>query len=52
MGNELDLMANFHLTKHQDVLVGYSHLFAGHFIKATGSGRDPELYYVQYSYRW
>lgn len=60
VGNELDLVTNFHLTKHSDVLVGYSRLFAGSFIRNTappgpqqgGMAHDPELFYAQYSYRW
>lgn len=52
VGQELDLVVNFHLTKHKDVLFNYSHLFAGDFLKKTGSGRSPDLFFVQYSYRW
>ncbi len=52
VGNELDLLVNFHLSNHQDLLFGYSRLFAGDFIKRTGPGNDPELYYLQYIYRW
>jgi len=60
VGNAIDLRVNAHLTKHSDVLVGYSRLFAGDFIRNTaGTGAagaamsaDPELFYMQYSYRW
>jgi hypothetical protein len=52
VGQEIDLLWNFHMTAHQDVLVGYSKLFAGDFIKRTGNPDSPELFYVQYSYRW
>ena len=60
VGNELDLVANVHLTKHSDILAGYSILFAGSFIKNTappGPNHDafsanPELFYLQYSYKW
>ncbi|MCI0376112.1 MAG: alginate export family protein [Gemmataceae bacterium] len=52
VGNELDLFLNFHLSPHQDILVGYSKLFAGDFIRGTGPGQSPELFYVQYSFRW
>lgn len=52
VGQEIDLFCNVHIDKHQDVLIGYSHLFAGDFIKATGSGRSPDYTYVQYSIRW
>ena len=52
VGNEIDLTTNFHLSNHQDIFIGYSKLFAGEFLKATGNQRSPELFYVCYSYRW
>jgi hypothetical protein len=52
VGQEIDLLWNFHVTAHQDVLVGYSKLFAGEFIKRTGNPESPELFYLQYTYRW
>jgi hypothetical protein len=52
VGDEIDLTTNFHLTTHQDVLVGYSVLFAGEFIRKTGPATSPQLFYVQYSYKW
>ncbi|MBO0700584.1 MAG: alginate export family protein, partial [Zavarzinella sp.] len=52
VGQEIDLAVNFHLTPHQDVLVGYSKLFAGDFIRATGPAVSPELFYAMYNFRW
>lgn len=52
VGDEIDFFTNFHLSMHQDILVGFSQLFAGEFIRNTGSPRSPELMYVQYSFRW
>jgi hypothetical protein len=52
VGNELDLLVNFHLGPHSDVLAGWSKLWAGDFIRNTGSGRDPELFYLMYNFRW
>jgi hypothetical protein len=56
VGQEIDLVANFHLDNHQDVLVGWSHLFAGDFIHDTAKtaqmARNPNLFYLQYSFRW
>jgi alginate export protein len=52
VGDEIDLLANFHLTNHQDVFVSYSHLYAGDFIKRTGSGKSPDYLYLMYTYRW
>ncbi len=52
VGDEVDLVFNFHLGPHSDILTGYSHLFAGSFLKNTGAPGDAELVYVQYSFRW
>jgi hypothetical protein len=52
VGNELDLWTNFHLSQNQDIWVGYSKLYEGSFLKKTGPGPSPELFYVQYSFRW
>jgi hypothetical protein len=65
VGDEIDLTINFHLSNHQDILIGYSHLFAGGFIEhaptvaaapkgstAASRAQDPELFYVQYSFKW
>ena len=52
VGDELDFLLSFHLDVHQDIIVGYSKLFAGDFIKRTGPGGSPELFYVQYGFRW
>ncbi len=52
VGNELDLVANFHLGAHSDIFVGWSKLWAGDFITTTGNGRDPELFYFLYNVRW
>ncbi|MCS6850881.1 MAG: alginate export family protein [Gemmataceae bacterium] len=52
VGREIDLLANIHLDAHQDILIGWSKLFAGRFIKETGDPGSPELFYVQYQFRW
>ncbi len=52
VGHELDLVFNFHLSNHSDIMVGWSKLYAGDFIKATGPGQSPELFYLMYSFRW
>ncbi len=56
VGQEIDLIFNFHLSKHSDILISYSHLFAGEFIRrtaTTAAGRQsPDYVYLQYSYRW
>ncbi len=58
VGDELDLRFNIHINRHQDVLLGYSKLWAGDFIKNTttptgGRGNvSPDLIYVQYVIRF
>jgi hypothetical protein len=52
VGNEIDVAANFHVTTHQEVLIGYSKLFAGDFNKATGPAVSPDLWYLMYNLRW
>ena len=52
VGNELDVLVNFHLTAHQDILFGYSKLYAGRFIRETGPNVSPELLYVQHQINW
>lgn len=52
VGHELDLLWNFHMNANTDIMVGYSKLFAGRFIRDTGPGADPDLFYVQFGYRW
>jgi hypothetical protein len=52
VGDEIDLVTNFHLSQHQDILLGYSKLFSGSFIKRTGPGVSPEFFYAQYCFKW
>jgi hypothetical protein len=52
VGNEIDVLANVHLTDRQDIFVSYSHLFPGGFIRNTGSGRGVDAFYLQYTMRW
>ena len=52
IGNELDLTIKWQLDRHAALLFGYSHLWAGTFIHKTGTGEDPDLFYVQYTYKF
>jgi hypothetical protein len=56
VGQELDIILNFHLATHSDLMVGYSKLFAGDFIKNTAANadqaQDPEFLFFMYTYRW
>jgi hypothetical protein len=52
VGNELDVLFDFHLNRHQDLLFSYSRFFAGNYIRATGNPMSANLFFGQYSYRW
>jgi hypothetical protein len=52
VGEELDVIVNFQLDRHNSLQLGYAKLFGGDFIKQTGPNVSPELYYLQYSFRW
>jgi hypothetical protein len=55
VGEELDVVANFHLTKHLDILTGYSYLWGGEFLRntrTTTAAQDTSMVFIQASYRW
>ncbi|MCI0700309.1 MAG: alginate export family protein [Planctomycetia bacterium] len=55
VGEEVDIVLNFHLSKHADILTGYSHLFGGEFLRNTSgplTAKETGFYYLQFSYRW
>lgn len=55
VGQELDAILNFHLTKHSDLMFGYCKLFGGEFLRNTAAanrGVDSDLLFAMYSYRW
>jgi hypothetical protein len=52
VGDILTLVTNFHLSKHQDLFLQYSHLYIGNFIRQTGNGFAPDSTYLMYSFRW
>ncbi|MCA9399999.1 MAG: alginate export family protein [Candidatus Omnitrophica bacterium] len=46
-GNELDLLAEYKLNDYVSFLAGYSHFFAGDFLKDTGPSDDADFVYAQ-----
>ena len=57
VGQELDILAYFQLDRHNSMTIGYSKFFSGDFIReaattAAARNANPELFYVQYSFRW
>jgi hypothetical protein len=52
VGNEVDVFERVQIDVHQDVLVGYSLLQCGQFLKATKHVDEIDFGYVQYCFRW
>lgn len=57
VGHEIDVVTNFHLTKHTDIMTGYSYLFGGDYLRNTAAQMpnrsvDSGLFYLQWNYRW
>ncbi len=46
-GHEVDLTVKWKATDHLTVETGYSHFFAGSYLKDTGPGDDADFAYVQ-----
>ncbi len=47
VGSEIDLLAKYQVASFISTMVGYSHLFAGNFLKDTGSSDDADFVYIQ-----
>jgi len=56
VGQELTFICNFHLGPHSDILIGWSKLYAGDYIRNTAANAagkaDPEMWYAMYNIRW
>ena len=50
LGAEIDLLLKYQLDVHLALLGGYSHYFAGTFIKQSGRGRDTDFGYLIFQY--
>ena len=50
VGAELDLLANYQITRHLLGYAGYSHFFTGAFINRSGPGRDSDFVYAALQY--
>ncbi len=46
-GHEVDFTTNWKVNKNLSVLFGYSHFFAGDYLRATGKHSDADFGYVQ-----
>ncbi|HBR15255.1 MAG TPA: hypothetical protein DD723_06915 [Candidatus Omnitrophica bacterium] len=52
VGNEVDLTANYKLCKYADLLVGYSHFFAGKYLQETGANDEGDFFYVETTFNF
>jgi hypothetical protein len=50
IGAEIDLLATYDVTYHLQVYAGYSHFFAGAFIRKTGPSKDSDFFYAAAQY--
>ena len=50
MGAELDLFVSYNFTRHLLGYAGYSHFFAGDFIRRTGPSEDSDFVYLALQY--
>jgi hypothetical protein len=52
IGHELDLTVSWKIDAHSALLLGYSHFWDSDFIINTGPSEDPDLFYVQYAFKF
>ncbi|MDP2644004.1 MAG: alginate export family protein [Desulfobacterales bacterium] len=51
LGQELDLLMTWNLTKHLSFLIGYSYFHAGAFVRDSGTTDDANFFYAQTAVR-
>ena len=51
LGNEVDLVAQYQLNPIVNVMLGYSHFFAGKYMKQTGTHDDADFVYLQTEFK-
>lgn len=52
VGHELDLTLLWKIDVHSTLLLGYSHFWDSDFIINTGKSEDPDLFYIQYQFKF
>ena len=52
IGHEIDLTVSWIIDHHSKMLFGYSHLWDSDVIINTGPSEDPDLFYVQYQFKF
>lgn len=52
VGNELDFLAKYKACDYADILAGYSHFFAGDYLKDSGANDDGDFAYIQTTFSY
>ena len=52
VGQELDVTLHWQMCPHSSLLLGYSHFWCNDFIIGSGPDDDPDLFYVQYAFKF
>ena len=55
LGQEIDLIATYSLNPRMDIVLGYSHFFAGQYYKTTPGvpfRGDADFFYAQYQWNF
>ncbi len=47
VGQEIDLLVKYKVCDYANLMVGYSHFFAGDYLEDTGTAEDADFFYVQ-----
>ena len=52
IGSEISLLLDWRINRELSVRAGYSHFFAGSFLKDAGPGEDVDYFSVTLAYRF
>ena len=52
IGHEIDLSVVWKIDVHSSLVLGYSHFWDSDFIINTGKSEDPDLFWMQYKFRF
>lgn len=52
VGDEFDVTLAWQVDVHSSLLIGYSHFWPSNFIETSGPSHDPDLFYLQYQFKF
>ncbi len=52
IGHEIDVTLNYTIDVHQSVLLGWSHFWAGEFVRSTGPSDNEDFFYLMYTLKF